>query len=70
MGAEIEEDEEEEDGDDKEEEDEVKSDDEELPPEPTRAPVPQGILSPLGWTVSEGGVEAPDASAMVNRVVQ
>jgi hypothetical protein len=36
----------------------------------TRAPVPQGIASPVvGWVASVGGVDAPDASASVNRVV-
>lgn len=40
------------------------------PPPPTIFPVPQGILSPLGWTSSVGGVVAPEASAMAKRVVQ
>lgn len=42
----------------------------ELLMEPTRDPVPQGILSPLGWADSAGGVVEPEASAMANRVVQ
>jgi len=41
-----------------------------LPPPPTISPLPQGILSPLGWTFSVGGVVAPEASAMAKRVVQ
>jgi hypothetical protein len=36
----------------------------------TRAPVPHGIASPVpGCVASVGGVDAPDASASVNRVV-
>lgn len=50
--------------------DETEEEEEPLLAPPSRAPVPQGILSPLGWTVSVGGVEPPEASAMVNRVVQ
>jgi hypothetical protein len=35
-----------------------------------RLPVPQGILSPLGWVVWSGGVLFPFWSVMVNLVVQ
>jgi hypothetical protein len=42
----------------------------ELPSEPTIAPVPQGMLSPFGWVEFVGGVVAPDALAIVKRVVQ
>jgi len=35
-----------------------------------RVPVPQAILSPFGWVVSDGGVLFPFGSVMVNLVVQ
>jgi len=41
-----------------------------LPPPPTICPVPQGMLAPLGWMFSAGGVVAPEASAIAKRVVQ
>lgn len=37
--------------------------------EPARAPMPQAMSLPSGWTVSSGSVVEPSAEAMVNRVV-